>query len=441
MLGPETPVRIALDGAAIPYVEFDCPILLRCARPLGKSRPKFAAERRSQGEESLPARMKSEDAVGTRERTFSSTVLVLARARKNNRGGDIPFQSPVDPQGIWNRLSRIDSELVGSGTQSTERKLGEKPVRSHRHWTVWRRRPACWWNDDNYLVGPRNIYTGSNGTGTFTQSYIATNKPAALLDSDGNIFGRTHPQYTHYAVNQFVSVRDQGAKGDGVTDDTAALQQIFAAFSGCKIVFFDGRHIHRHINSHHSCGNPNGRRGLVGNCGEGPSFKFGAPGSSGVLEITDIIFTTIGPAGGAIVVEWNVQQTTQGGAGMWDSHIRLGGAAGTNLQAADCPSDGSGVLKTHVQGTWVWLADHDLDEPEGGQDLVSIYSGRGILSESAGPASEHYVLYQYNLANAKSHYMGLIQTETPRGGTRKETIGQRVKGVTPFARVNLGRIA
>jgi hypothetical protein len=56
-----------------------------------------------------------------------------------------------------------------------------------------------------------------------------------------------------------------------------------------------------------------------------PVVQVGAPGSSGVVEITDIIFSTIGPAGGAIVVEWNVKQTTQGGAGMWDSHIRLGG--------------------------------------------------------------------------------------------------------------------
>ncbi|KAJ7500847.1 exo-beta-1,3-glucanase [Mycena galericulata] len=293
--------------------------------------------------------------------------------------------------------------------------------------------------------GQGNIYIGSNGTGTFTQDYIATNKPAALLDSAGNIFGRTHPQYAHYAVNQFVSVRDQGAKGDGITDDTAALQEIFAAFAGCKIIFFDaGTYI---VTSTLTI--PAGTQ-MVGEAwaviaGKGSTFQdmnnpqpvvqVGAPGSSGLVEITDIIFTTIGPAGGAIVVEWNVKQTTQGGAGMWDSHIRLGGAAGTNLQAADCPSDGSGGTTAclaafaglhltsestaYLEGTWVWLADHDLDEPGGGQDMVSIYSGRGILSESAGPvwligtASEHHVLYQYNLANAKSHYMGLIQTETP----------------------------
>ena len=105
------------------------------------------------------------------------------------------------------------------------------------------------------------------------------------------------------------------------------------------------------------------------------------------------------------------------------------------------------------QGTWIWLADHDLDIP--GQKQISIYSGRGILSESCGPiwmigtgmspilptlqtltflldsvyvyflcnylltwflmiktTAEHHVLYQYRLVGAANHYMGLIQTET-----------------------------
>jgi hypothetical protein len=40
------------------------------------------------------------------------------------------------------------------------------------------------------------------------------------------------------------------------------------------------------------------------------------------VEITDMIFSTIGPAAGAIAVEWNVHESTQGSAGMWDAHIR-----------------------------------------------------------------------------------------------------------------------
>jgi len=70
----------------------------------------------------------------------------------------------------------------------------------------------------------------------------------------------------------------------------------------------------------------------------------------------------------------------------------------------------------YLEGTWVWTADHDLD---GTGAEVTIYAGRGILSESAGPvwfigtAAEHFTLYQYSLVGASNHYMGLIQTETP----------------------------
>jgi len=65
---------------------------------------------------------------------------------------------------------------------------------------------------------------------------------------------------------------------------------------------------------------------------------------------------------------------------------------------------------------WVWLGDHNIDGD--GSTQISVFSGRGILSESRGPvwmigtASEHHALYQYSLINAKEHWMGLIQTET-----------------------------
>jgi hypothetical protein len=46
--------------------------------------------------------------------------------------------------------------------------------------------------------------------------------------------------------------------------------------------------------------------------------KVGEESSKGVIEISDIIFSTVGPAAGAIVVEWNVRELFQGAAGMWD---------------------------------------------------------------------------------------------------------------------------
>ncbi|KAJ7168217.1 exo-beta-1,3-glucanase [Mycena crocata] len=293
---------------------------------------------------------------------------------------------------------------------------------------------------DSWVQG--NVFTGTDPAGVFIQDNIpAMLKPSTLLDSSGRIFGKTHPQYENYHVSQFVSVRDQGATGDGTTDDTHAINAILRKFSQSKIIFFDGgTYI---VTSTITI--PAGSR-IVGEgwsviSGAGPAFqdqnnpkvvvRVGEPGSRGVVEITDMIFSTVGPAPGAIVVEWNVKETSQGSAGTWDTHIRLGGAAGTNLETGQClpGNEASGCMAAfmalhltrdstaYLEGMWVWLADHTLDED--GVSQLTIFSGRGILSESQGPvwmigtASEHHTLYQYQLLNARDHYMGLIQTETP----------------------------
>ena len=76
--------------------------------------------------------------------------------------------------------------------------------------------------------GQGNVYSGGNPTGNFVQdNIVAVNKPSVLLDSSGKIFGKTRPQYADYSVRQFVSVKSNGAMGDGVTDDTLALTNIF----------------------------------------------------------------------------------------------------------------------------------------------------------------------------------------------------------------------
>lgn len=49
---------------------------------------------------------------------------------------------------------------------------------------------------------------------------------------------------------------------------------------------------------------------------------------------------------------------------------------------------------------------------------IDIYNGRGMLVESQGPvviygsAFEHSMLYNYQVANAKDLWMGVIQSET-----------------------------
>ena len=72
-----------------------------------------------------------------------------------------------------------------------------------------------------------NTYEGSDSKGIFVQGEIASfKKPVSLLTGDGKIVGRAHPQYENVDVQEFVSVRDFGAAGDGKTDDTAMLQRV-----------------------------------------------------------------------------------------------------------------------------------------------------------------------------------------------------------------------
>ncbi|KAH9934692.1 glycoside hydrolase family 55 protein [Fomitopsis serialis] len=283
--------------------------------------------------------------------------------------------------------------------------------------------------------GQGNVFSGTGGSATFTAGDITGPSKASSLMAGDKIFGRTIPQYEDYAVDQFLYSTRYG--------DLPGVHRTVPVsyYSGCSIIYFDaGTYV---VTS--TLQIPAGTQ-MVGEAwaaimGSGSAFEdqtnplpvvqVGAPGSSGIMEISNMVFTTKGPAAGAIVVEWNVNSPAQGGAGMWDSYIRLGGAAGTDMQVSQCggmemysPSCFAAFLGLHltpssnayIEGTWVWLADHDLDDVS--QSNVTLYSGRGILSESAGPVwmigtAEHHVLYQYNLAGAQDHYIGVMQSESP----------------------------
>jgi glucan 1,3-beta-glucosidase len=295
--------------------------------------------------------------------------------------------------------------------------------------------------------GQGTVYTNTSGSGTFNQGNLpsAPTKPSVLLGSQG-FFERPRPQYEHYPVSSFYSVKTAGAKGDGSTDDTAAIQAAITNYAGCKIIFFPaGEYV---VTSTITV--PAGSR-IVGEAWSTilaggsstwksasnlvPVFKVGNAGDTGVAELSDLVFSTQGPQPGAVLVEWNIHDPSgsQGSAGMWDVHFRVGGAAGTNLESSQCSEgsttasascEGAGLLlhvtssaSAYIENCWAWTADHDLD---GSGNQLSIYNARGILIESSngpvwlyGTAAEHSVFYQYQLSGASNVYMGMIQTETP----------------------------
>ena len=160
--------------------------------------------------------------------------------------------------------------------------------------------------------GQGNVYSGTSQASSFTQANIpAPTKPGSLLYSAGRIFGKTHPQYADVAVDQVVSVRDEGAVGDGTTDDTAALQRVLDTYSGCRLIFVDAGTYY--ITDTLTI--PAGAQ-IVGEAwsvimGGGSAFqdqnnprvmvRVGNEGDEGIVEITDIIFATRGP-GGCILV-------------------------------------------------------------------------------------------------------------------------------------------
>ena len=285
--------------------------------------------------------------------------------------------------------------------------------------------------------GSGHAYT-PNGPQIFEGPITPNNRPASLL-SNGAFYQRSKPQYGEYAVAAFLSARSLGAKGDGKTDDTKALQNaINTAASQRRILFVDaGAYV---VTS--TVYIPAGSR-IVGESyptiyGSGtlfseaknpkPVVQVGKSGEKGTVEWSDVIVTGRGATAGAIFIQWNLSsggsssspwatrgtnpywgqrlgpgwgqgQQLSGPSGMWDVHARVGGFAGTNLLITDCPTTHTvatppapintdcicGFMSMHItssasnlymENTWFWTADHDIEDPTLRQ--ITIYNARGL---------------------------------------------------------------
>ncbi|KAI5926494.1 putative Exo-beta-1,3-glucanae [Camillea tinctor] len=300
--------------------------------------------------------------------------------------------------------------------------------------------------------GQGHSYFTEDHEKTVFQGSMTPNQRPESLTVDSKFYTSSKPKYEDLPAFQFLSIRSAGAKGDGKTDDTEAINRalVLAAASG-RVVFFDSGY-YRVTSTVYI---PPGSR-IVGEAlpvimssGEyfadmnapKPVVQVGLPGEIGRIEWSDMIVSTQGAQAGAILIEYNLASWPGlQPSGIWEVHTRIGGFAGSQLTVAECektPETEIGqqnideqcigaFMSMHVtppasglyaENCWLWVADHDIEDRNLTQ--ITIYAGRGLLIESTaggiwlyGTGVEHHSLYGYRLVGTKDVVMGQIQTET-----------------------------
>lgn len=308
------------------------------------------------------------------------------------------------------------------------------PRDTHDMVNYWIKAPA------SLAAAPKELHRQQTHDGPVYIGHMTPpERPACLVDEHGRWFGQEKPSYVSWS--DVVNIQKYGAKGNGVSDDTKAMQTVLNKYAGHVVFVPYGVYV-----LHDTLDIPIGTR-LVGEAqpiilGTGTAFqdaqnprpvvRVGQPGDHGDLLLADLVFSTRGHTPGAIVMEWNVHERTQGSVAMFDAHIRIGGFCGSEQELAQCSKQAllsnlprAAFLSLHLtkqasgyfQNVWVWTADHELDQ--GAPEQLNILTDRGVLIESQGPvwmygtASEHALLYQYSLNHAANVLLAMIQTESP----------------------------
>jgi hypothetical protein len=173
---------------------------------------------------------------------------------------------------------------------------------------------------DLWAIGRR--YDGYEGTYT-SGSVDAPAKSDRLLDDDGKLFYRSRPQYEGFSVDRFRIATEHGCKNDGTGDNTEAINAfLLEARDASQIAYFPAG-IYR-VGGTVTI--PTGSRvqGSSWSQIQGAGFYFndihhprvvvqvGNKGDIGTMEIVDMIFNVQGATAGAIVLEWNVHESSQG---------------------------------------------------------------------------------------------------------------------------------
>jgi glucan 1,3-beta-glucosidase len=263
-------------------------------------------------------------------------------------------------------------------------------------------------------TGTLSISAWAQGA-VYVNSTLATNKQQnlPLTRPDAPLFTKPRLWDPPAGGSAVVNVYSYGAVGDGVADDTHAIQQAIAAQPASGAVFLpQGRYrvtatitlradsflIGEALSEIH----PDPTVALWQDASNPNPVVLLPTGGSPMLS--EIIFVTVGNVPGAVMLQWQSGPSTA----LWDVHWRI---MHTTWAMGHIVGSSAGGL---LENSWAWVADHNIDS---GANIV-VLNPRGVLVEGIngplylyGSASEHSQLYQYNFTAANNVVQLIAQTE------------------------------
>lgn len=323
----------------------------------------------------------------------TGSLLVLDSTFKN-----VDIAISAKEANIQILVDRVELKSVGSLTNGTSG--GTRTVHS------WRQGPA---------LARGEAVSGNRGDLTVTRT-------AALVQ-------RARPRFGDAAV---FNARDAGAKGDGHTDDTAALQ--------------------RALDEHDEVFLPHGTyiisktlrlRGSTSFFGEGYTTLMAKAGvalwadanspapmlevpqdKSARTRLADFALDSAGDNPGCVMVDWGAGRDS----GAWDIVFRLQHTAHTLWKIH---RDGGG----YFENVWLWVADHDIYTGH----MIKVSNQHGLVVEGNtepiwwyASASEHSLADQYLFDNAQDVIMVMGQTESAYWPDPPTSPGLRIRNSKRF---------
>jgi hypothetical protein len=177
--------------------------------------------------------------------------------------------------------------------------------------------------------------TSADGNTTFLNGATLdapTRDNSLVTGGRGQFFTRRRPKYDDLGPSEILDARRFGARGDGKSDDTAVLNYLFSAAANMSAVVYIPFGVYVIKDTVEI---PVGSR-VIGQAwpqimATGSKFanmqkphvavRVGQPGQAGAVEIQSMMLTVKGTTAGAVMMEWNVHESSQGSAGLWGKHI------------------------------------------------------------------------------------------------------------------------